>query len=242
MRQEDATKAKVARGEFSSFLEKKGAAVASLTQEQREALFREWLEWQKQPSSVLSAYYFSVGGLAPPSGSAPGPQIGAFDRRTIGSPWMSVGQLWPSPTMAQDDDPETSAPGEISSEQTETSQTAATSESATVAMSEPAPTGAESPPSSKADPEELKVLTRQGEQFASAGDLVTARILFQRAAEAGDATAAMALGATYDPDVLAKFGVIGMGADVEKARSWYQKAESQGSAQATRRLQALANR
>jgi hypothetical protein len=188
----------------------------------------------------------SAGGLVPPRGSAPGLQIEAFVQRIIGSPWMSVGQLGLPPTRAQDDDPETLAPGEIASEQTETSQTATISDRATVAMSEPAATGAESPPSSKAvrtlDPEELKFLTRQGEQFALAGDLVTARFLFQRAAEAGDATAAMALGATYDPDVLAKLGVIGVGADVEKARSWYQKAESQGSAQAPRRLQALANR
>ena len=72
-------------------------------------------------------------------------------------------------------------------------------------------------------------------------DLVTARILFQRAAEVGDATAAMALGATYDPNVLAQLGVAGMAANVEKARSWYRKAQSQGSAEATRRLRALAN-
>jgi TPR repeat protein len=58
---------------------------------------------------------------------------------------------------------------------------------------------------------------------------VTARILLQRAAEAGDAVAATALGATYDPNVLAKLGVVGMNADVEKARGWYQKAESFGS-------------
>jgi len=113
-------------------------------------------------------------------------------------------------------------------------------------MSQSARPGPESPPSSKAvralDPEEVKFLTRQGEQLALAGDLVAARVLFQRAAEAGDASAAMALGATYDPNVLAKLGVIGMGADAEKARSWYQKAESQGLAQATQRLQALANR
>ena len=106
--------------------------------------------------------------------------------------------------------------------------------------------GAQAPSSGKAnralDPEEIKILTKQGKQFAAAGDLVTARILFQRAAEAGDATAAIALGATYDPNVLAKLGVVGMVADVEKARSWYQKAESQGSAEATQRLHALANR
>jgi hypothetical protein len=200
-------------------------------------------------ASILAApivYNFSVGGLASPSGSAPGPQIEPSVQRIIGWPWMSVSQLGPWPTRAQDDDPETSATGEISSQQTETSQSATISESATVAMSQPAATGAESPHSIKAvrtlDPDELKFLIRQGEQFASAGDLVTARALFQRAAEAGDATAAMALGATYDPNVLAKLGVIGMGADVEKARSWYQRAESQGLAQATRQLQALANR
>jgi TPR repeat protein len=36
--------------------------------------------------------------------------------------------------------------------------------------------------------------------------------------------------------------VAGLGADVEKARTWYQKAESLGSAEATRRLAILANR
>jgi hypothetical protein len=47
---------------------------------------------------------------------------------------------------------------------------------------------------------------------------------------------------SYDPNVLAKLGVVGMAADVEKARSWYRKAESFGSAEASRRLNALANR
>ena len=83
---------------------------------------------------------------------------------------------------------------------------------------------------------------KQGQQFIAAGDVVTARIVFQRAAEAGDADAAVALGGTYDPIVLAKLGVAGLGADVEKARTWYQKAESLGSAEATRRLAILANR
>jgi TPR repeat protein len=68
-------------------------------------------------------------------------------------------------------------------------------------------------------------------------------MVFRRAAEAGDATAAIALGATYDPGVLARLGVVGMGAaDIEKARYWYQKAESLGSSEASRRLQLLAAR
>src|SRR6266540_62748 len=42
----------VASADFSTFLKNKDAAVTSLTQEQREALFREFLQWQKQRNSV----------------------------------------------------------------------------------------------------------------------------------------------------------------------------------------------
>jgi TPR repeat protein len=92
------------------------------------------------------------------------------------------------------------------------------------------------------DPEVIKLLMKQGEQFIAAGDVVAARTIFQRAVEAGDANAAMALGATYDPTVLAKLGVVGMSADVEKARRWYQKAENLGSPDARGRLDVLAGR
>jgi TPR repeat protein len=51
----------------------------------------------------------------------------------------------------------------------------------------------------------------------------------------------LALAATYDPIVLAKLGVTGMGADVEKARTWYRMAESYGLAEAKQRLQLLDN-
>ena len=160
------------------------------------------------------AYYFSVGSWSPP----PGPQIGSLDQ-TI----PATGAQKSRPSSAQHRDPET-VPVE-SSEHTGISQTTRSSESETAPMLQE-----EAPSPRKVirtlDPEE---------------DLVTARILFQRAAEVGDATAAMALGATYDPNVLAKLGVAGMAANVEKARSWYRKAESQGSAEATRRLRALVN-
>jgi hypothetical protein len=110
----------------------------------------------------------------------------------------------------------------------------------------PAPTAVPAPPATRAfrtlAPDEIALLLRQGEQFIAAGDLVTARTVFQRAAEAGDASAAVALGATYDPIMLAKLGVVGISSDVEKARAWYQKAESLGSTEARRRLEVLATR
>jgi hypothetical protein len=179
------------------------------------------------------AYYFLVGSWSPP----PGPQIGSLDQ-TIPAP-QSTGAQKSRPSSALHRDPET-VPVEMSSEHTGISQTTRSSESETAPMLQE-----EAPSPRKViralDPEEIKLLTRQGQQLAATGDLVTARILFQRAAEVGDATAAMALGATYDPNVLAQLGVTGMAANVEKARSWYRKAESQGSAEATRRLRALVN-
>ena len=92
------------------------------------------------------------------------------------------------------------------------------------------------PPARTLGSDDIALLIKQGEQFIASGDVVTARIVFLRAAEAGDPNAAVALGATYDPTVLARLGVVGMAADVEKARSWYQKAESLGSPEASRRL------
>jgi hypothetical protein len=189
------------------------------------------------------AYYFATGGWAPPSEPAPEPQTAPT---VVAPPSWSTGQQAPRPTMAQDDDRATSAQTEIPSQRKQTSQPARSSKGKTGAMLQPGEPGAQAPSPGKAtralDPEEIKLLTKQGEQFASAGDLAAARILFQRAAEAGDVTAATALGATYDPNVLAKLGVVGRGADVEKARSWYRKAESFGSPEASRRLKALANR
>lgn len=189
------------------------------------------------------AYYFATGGWAPPSEPAPEPQTAPT---VVAPPSWSTGQQAPRPTTAQDDDRATSAQTEVPSQRKQTSQPARSSKGKTGAMLQPGEPGAQAPPPGKAtralDPEEIKLLTKQGEQFAAAGDLVAARILFQRAAEAGDVTAATALGATYDPNVLAKLGVVGRGADVEKARSWYRKAESFGSPEASRRLKALANR
>src|SRR5712671_1100021 len=106
----------------------------------------------------------------------------------------------------------------------------------------PAAPPAASKPVRPADAEAVKLLLTQGEQFVNAGDLVTARLLFRRAVEAGDAEGALALGATYDPGVLAKLGVRGIAADIEQARGWYEKARDLGSAEASRRLRILANR
>jgi hypothetical protein len=191
------------------------------------------------------AYYLSAGGWGPTPKPPLGPQIASFDSKFITPPLRSSSHE-DSRTIIAQDDAGTPAEGEISSERSKLSPTAKSFASETVATLRPGTAGVQAPPSSTAvralDPEEIKLLMKQGKQFIAAGDVVTARLPFQRAAEAGDADAAVALGATYDPTVLAKLGAVGISADVAKARSWYQKAEKFGSPEARWRLDSIADR
>lgn len=90
------------------------------------------------------------------------------------------------------------------------------------------------------DREELTLLLKRGEELIREGDIASARLMLGRAAEAGDARAALALGATYDADVLRKLGVLGVAGDIAQARAWYGKAAEFGSGEATRRLEQIA--
>ncbi|MBV9976878.1 MAG: hypothetical protein JO105_15940, partial [Hyphomicrobiales bacterium] len=90
------------------------------------------------------------------------------------------------------------------------------------------------------DSDEVSALLKRGEGFIASGDLASARLLLQRAAEAGDAEAALSLAGTFDPIMLDRLGLKGQKADIEKARLWYQRAQELGSAAAPKRLQLLA--
>jgi hypothetical protein len=89
------------------------------------------------------------------------------------------------------------------------------------------------------DPEEIATLLRRGQDLLKNGDIASARLVLRRAANAGNAQAALALGATYDPLVLTELGVIGFAPDAAQARIWYGRAAEQGSREAARRLEQL---
>ena len=95
------------------------------------------------------------------------------------------------------------------------------------------------PAQRKLDQEEIAVLLKRGKDLIANGDLAAARLVLQRAANANDAEAALALGATYDPYVLRALKVYGFKADPVMARVWYEKARELGSAAAPRRLEML---
>jgi curved DNA-binding protein CbpA len=99
--------------------------------------------------------------------------------------------------------------------------------------------GIQSAANSQRNHEPIELLIGRSEKLISQGDVEAARMLLLPAAEVGDARAALALGATYDPVMLAILQVGGVAADVSLARYWYEKASELGLQQAQKRLQLL---
>jgi serine/threonine protein phosphatase 1 len=93
---------------------------------------------------------------------------------------------------------------------------------------------------SQLDREKIDFLVGRSQSLIAEGDVEAARILLRRAAEARDARAALALGATYDPIMLAILQAHGVTPDVPRAREWYEKANEYGSQEARQRLNLLA--
>ena len=83
---------------------------------------------------------------------------------------------------------------------------------------------------------ENAALMEKGQVLMRSGDIASARLLFQRLANAGIADAALALAATYDPRYLAQHNLIGVAGDQTKAHNWYQRASELGSTEAGRIL------
>jgi TPR repeat protein len=88
----------------------------------------------------------------------------------------------------------------------------------------------------------LANLMRRGHAMRDAGDVSAARLLFRRAAEAGSAAAATALGKTYDPDSLNGTGARTIGADRTAAMHWYEQGAMRGDLEASRLLKQLNER
>jgi hypothetical protein len=90
------------------------------------------------------------------------------------------------------------------------------------------------------DPEEIATLIKRGEEFLKTGDIAGAQISLKRAANAGNAQAALEVGMTFDPVFLTQRGVLGFAPDVAQAREWYDRAMKLGSSEASRQLERLA--
>jgi hypothetical protein len=81
------------------------------------------------------------------------------------------------------------------------------------------------PAESQLDPKKIRLLVGHGQKLLSEGDLWTARVLWRRAADAGDVRAALALSATYDPIMLSILQAHGVVVDDILARNSYMGVE-----------------
>lgn len=84
----------------------------------------------------------------------------------------------------------------------------------------------------------LRLLKRGQDELADA-NLSSARLFFERAADAGLAEAALALGATYEVAELQRLNIRGVQGDNKEARRWYERAAQLGAPEASQRLQRL---
>ena len=93
-----------------------------------------------------------------------------------------------------------------------------------------------SPPTRGSAPADVAAYLTLARAKIQPGDIAAARRLLERASDSDAAEAWFALAETYDPQMLARWGVLGVRPDLEKARSLYQRAEARGVQGARERL------
>ena len=72
--------------------------------------------------------------------------------------------------------------------------------------------------------EALASMLNRGEAMLRQGDVLSARMFFERAAEKGSGRGAIMAGKTYDPNFLATTHAVGIRGNAERAIEWYRKA------------------
>jgi hypothetical protein len=83
---------------------------------------------------------------------------------------------------------------------------------------------------------QIAALVARGDQFLKSGDITSARLFYERAADAGSGPAALQLGATFDPAILGQARTLGVIADPAQALLWYRRARELGIVEAEQRI------
>jgi TPR repeat protein len=89
---------------------------------------------------------------------------------------------------------------------------------------------------------EIAGLLARGDWLFATGDVASARLLYERAANAGEARAAVRLGETFDPVYLHDSHLRGLHGDPGTAAFWYRRAYDLGANGVASRLKILESR
>jgi hypothetical protein len=95
-----------------------------------------------------------------------------------------------------------------------------------------APVAASTPPAAPPSDDMVALLLRRGDAALTDGDIIAARLLYERAAAMGSAKAATSAGKTYDIDFLSQSGARGIRPDQTVAAAWFRKAAALGDPEA----------
>jgi TPR repeat protein len=88
---------------------------------------------------------------------------------------------------------------------------------------------------------EVDALLARGDAFERTGDITSARLYYERAADAGSGVAALRMGATFEPLVSHRAG-IGAAPDPAQALFWYRRARDLGINEAEERITRVEHR
>jgi len=97
----------------------------------------------------------------------------------------------------------------------------------------------EAPALPRASSLETAPLLEHGDRLFGMGDVISARLFYERAAEAGDGPAALRLGETYDPTFLERAKLRAIKGDLKAAAFWYRRAKELGVVEADILLKGL---
>lgn len=151
--------------------------------------------------------------VVPPSGLPPGPPP-----RSVEMPQATPHAVPGTPAQLK---PARLTQGILPPETPSFSEPLATSQKAPPADS---PTSSEHVTGVRLSPIEIATLKARGDEFLNAGDITSARLFYQRAADGGDGSSAWRLGATLDPTFLSRAGIRGISGELDRALWWYQRA------------------
>jgi len=174
---------------------------------------------------------------APPAGvAAPPAVVGSSETTSTSATPPSAG-----PANKPGDAPPIGAPTHEASLAAPPAEAAPSSKStaaapATQMPEAPTSVAASVPPAPPAGPllsgPEIVAFVARGDALFGKGDLAAARLLYERAADAGDGQAALRLGETFDPVFLDQAHLSGVRGDSGTAMSWYRRARDLGAADA----------
>jgi hypothetical protein len=91
-------------------------------------------------------------------------------------------------------------------------------------------------PRLKISPAEEGRLLEQAREALGNGDVTGARDVLKRLVDEGSGTGAFVMAQTYDPAVVASFGIDGLRGDAKLARTWYAKAYALGNQDALSKM------